>query len=207
MYVRIITRIVRLLFSPAKEWAVIDSEKASVTSLYIGYAAPLALIPATAFVAMNFLMWELMKYDTQLTELLAELSFIAGVSYLLALAVPYVFALIVNVKVSLFCGQPSFVQALKTAVYSVTPVWLASALAMIPKLGFLVVPVGIAAVIYSLVLLWFGLATLMKVPKKTRIGFFISALCSVVVLGFVVIFTLSAVGSMYMFPFEVPDSE
>jgi hypothetical protein len=152
-----------------------------------------------------------MGFDT--SYLIKGLIVTMVVSYALALAEPYVFALIANAMAPAFGGQPNLVQALKVAVYSVTPIWVASILHFIPMLGGALggAPklfhftsfVVLLACIYTLALCFLGLSKLMKVPKENKIGFSIAAFAFMIALGLVIALILSIVGSSFMFPFAV----
>lgn len=87
--------------------------------------------------------------------------FSAIVGYALTFAVVYVAAMIVDVLAPTFGGQKNFGNALKLAVYSYTPYWLASVFLLVPFLKFLVI-LGL----YGVYLLYLGLPALMKVPKE-----------------------------------------
>jgi Yip1 domain len=85
----------------------------------------------------------------------------AIVQYLLAFVMVYVMALIIDALAPTFNGQKNQSNALKLAVYSMTPAWLAGVFSLIPGLRLL----GILG-LYGLYLLWVGLPPLMKVPQE-----------------------------------------
>jgi hypothetical protein len=144
---RLTERVKNILFHPSQEWAVIEQESTSVSELYRSYVVPLTAIGPVA--------------------LIIGLSAIghAVVNYVLALAGVYVLALIIDALAPTFQGTKSNIQALKVAVYSSTPAWLAGVFILIPALGFLQI-LGL----YSLYLLYLGLPVLMKAPR-TRLWF------------------------------------
>jgi hypothetical protein len=85
---------------------------------------------------------------------------IAVVRYLLSFVIVYVMALVVDALAPTFHGQKNQPNALKLATYSMTPVWLAGALSLIPGLR----PLGILG-LYGVYLFWFGVL-LMKTPNE-----------------------------------------
>jgi hypothetical protein len=175
--VDIVSRVKNILLQPVKEWGVIDGESASVNSLYTNYAILLALIPAVAGFIGNSLIGFSMMGMTIRTPIVAGLV-LAIMSYVIGLAMLYVVALIINALAPQFNGKLDLVQALKVAVYSATPVWVASILLIIPVLGVLV----LLAAIYSLVLFWLGAPRLMRVPEDKKVVFNIVVIvCAVVV--------------------------
>lgn len=181
----IIARIKGILLSPVQEWGVIDTESASVSSLYTKYAALLALIPAVAsFIGTSLIGITVMEITVR-TPIVTGLV-VAVISYALALAMLYVLALIANALAPQFGGQPNVVQALKVAVYSATPQWVVSIVLILPKLSLIAALVGI----YGLVLMWLGLPRLMKVPDEKKVAyniiFIICAIVAFIVIGFIV---------------------
>ena len=86
---------------------------------------------------------------------------IAVVRYLLSFVIVYVMALVVDALAPTFDGQKNQPNALKLATYSMTPVWLAGALSLIPGLR----PLGILG-LYGVYLFWLGVPVLMKAPNE-----------------------------------------
>ena len=74
--------------------------------------------------------------------------------------------LVIDALAPTFNGQKNQPNALKLAVYSMTPAWLAGIFSLIP--GFRVL--GIVG-LYGLYLLWVGLPPLMKSPEEKSIGY------------------------------------
>ena len=91
-------------------------------------------------------------------------------------------ALIIDGLAPTFSGQKNQENAMKLAVYSMTPAWLAGVFALIPGLGFL----RLLALLYGVYVFWLGLPILMK-PPQDRLGPYALAviLCGIV-LSFVV---------------------
>jgi hypothetical protein len=71
-----------------------------------------------------------------------------------------VLAFIIDIVAPLFGGKKDFDAALKLAVYSFTPVWLAGIFLLLPGLHFLVL-----TAFYGVYVLAAGLPRLMKTPK------------------------------------------
>ena len=65
-------------------------------------------------------------------------------------------ALIIDGLAPTFSGQKNQENAMKLAVYSMTPAWLAGVFALIPGLGFL----RLLALLYSVYVFWLGLPIL-----------------------------------------------
>jgi len=145
----------------------IAAETTDVKSLYVGYAAILALIPAICgFIGMTVIGVSMPIVGTIRTPIAAGLAQLI-IGYVLGLGVIYLVGMIVNALAPTFSGEKNLIQALKLVIYSSTPVWIAGVLSLIPMLGVLT----IIAALYGLYLLYIGLPVLMKNPEDKSIGY------------------------------------
>ena len=178
----LVARVKGILLSPRSEWAVIESEPATVGSLYSGYIVPLALIPCVAgFIGLSVFGYTLMGTTIKLS--MASGLEAAIVRYVLALAGTWVLALIIDALAPTFGGTKNPIAALKVAAYSSTASWVAGVFAILPVLAAL----GILG-LYSLYLLYLGLPALMKSPADKSLGYTI-----VVIVAAIVIFAIAGV--------------
>jgi hypothetical protein len=143
-------RIRAILLAPHREWPAIAREKREASAAIIPYVAILGLVPALS----HFIGASLVGWYAPIPRSLAG----ALASYLSAFAVVYIVALIIDALAPTFGAQKDFAAALKLAVYSYTPVWLAGAFLIVPGLSFLVM-LGL----YGVYLLRTGLPILMRV--------------------------------------------
>jgi hypothetical protein len=151
-------RVKAILLTPQTEWQEIAREPSDTAGLFSRYVAILALIPALAgFIGSSLIG----RYSPILSGIVGAI-----VSYVLAFVVTYVVALIVDALAPTFGAQKNFPNALKLAVYSYTPVWLAGIFWLIPGLSFLTV-LGL----YGLYLLWLGLPPLMQAPRDKALPY------------------------------------
>jgi hypothetical protein len=147
----LLNRVKAILLTPHTEWPVIAREKSDVSALFMRYVAILALIPALAhFIGTTLVGW----YAPIWSSLAGAL-----VTYLSGFAIVYVLALIIDALAPRFGAQKDFAGALKLAVHSYTPVWIAGIFWLLPGLSFLVI-LGL----HGVYLLWAGLPILMRVP-------------------------------------------
>jgi hypothetical protein len=154
----LIYRVKGILLEPHAEWRVIAEEKGDASALFIRYVAILALIPALArFVGAALVGW----YAPILSSLAGAL-----VIYLSGFAIVYGLALIIDALAPMFGAQKDFAAALKLAVYSATPVWIAGIFLLVPGLSFLVI-LGLQGVY----LLWTGLPILMRAPAEKTLPY------------------------------------
>ena len=161
----LVARIKALLFQPKEEWPKIDSEPATVGSLYAGYVIHLAAIPIICTL-LGSVVFGLgingITYRPSVFEALAS----AILQYALQLGGVYVFALIIDALAPSFGGRKDSVSAFKLAAYSATAAWLAGIFLLVPGLSVLTL-LGL----YSLYLLYTGVPVLMKVPPERTFTF------------------------------------
>src|SRR5690242_7890111 len=115
----LIDRVKNILANPRAEWPKIAEEPATVGSLYTGYILILAAIGPIA-----------MAIRAPMLLLGAAI-----VSYVIALAITYVIALIVDALAPAFGGEKNFVASLKLVAYAHTAAWVAGIFRLIPYLG------------------------------------------------------------------------
>ena len=109
----------------------------------------------------------------------------------------YVFGIVINALAPSFGSKQDLPSAMKLAVFSMTPGWIAGVLYIIPMLGVLV----ILASLYGIYVLYLGFNTpLMETPKDKVIIYLVVSIVVVTVLMIVVsvilgaIFTVGTVG-------------
>ena len=158
----IVQRVKGICLKPKEEWQTIAGETTSTADLLKNYALPLAAVGAIAtFIGMTFVGFSVPFVGTVRTPLVSGL--IGGVVQLALMLVGiYVLALIIDALAPKFGGEKNSAQALKVAVYSFTPGWVAAALNILPSLGQLA---GLAG-IYGIYLMHLGLPRLMKSPPE-----------------------------------------
>jgi hypothetical protein len=193
----LVARVQAIALKPKEEWLKIKAETTSVSELFTSYAMILAAIPAAAqFVGYGligrrypFIGWVRMGLGTSLLR--------AVFSYILSLVMVYVFALIINALAPTFGSAPNQLNAMKLAVFSMTPGWVAGILYVVPFLEWLV----ILASLYGLYVLYLGFAApMMETPKEKVMTYLVVSIVVVVVLSVVVGLVLGAifaVGGVY----------
>src|SRR4029079_15889000 len=142
-------RVQNIIVKPSQEWEVIAGETASTPDLIKNYALPLVAIGVIAGFIGSTLIGSF-RFATGLAVTIA-----AGV---MALVGDYVLGLIINALAPRFGAEKNSAQALKLAVCSATPGWVAGVLNILPALGVLASLAGL----YGLYLLYLGLPPPMK---------------------------------------------
>jgi len=82
---------------------------------------------------------------------------VALFTFCMAIVGVFVLGFIINALAPTFGGEQNSTQAMKLAVYSYTPAWIAGALQILPLLGIF----AIFAALYGLYLLYLGIPRLM----------------------------------------------
>jgi len=169
---QLVERVKAILLTPQTEWPVIAREPGEVSLLFTRYVAILALIPALAGFIGMFLVGSYVRFMPGLMT--------AIVSYVMTFVLVYVVALIVNALAPTFDAQKNFPNALKLAVYSYTPAWLAGIFLLIPGLSFLTI-LGL----YGLYLMWLGLPPLMQAPRDKALPYAAAVVVCAVIIAIV----------------------
>jgi hypothetical protein len=194
MAIRTMDRIKGICLKPNAEWPVIEAETTSTRDLMLGYVVPLAAIgPIASFVGGVFIGRTIPFVGTYHVPLTTGLT-LAVVTYVLALVGIFVLSLIIDALAPSFGGQKNSAQALKLAVYSYTPAWVAGALSILTALGMLAIIAGF----YGLYLLYLGLPVLMKNPKEKSVGYTVVIVICAIVLSVVIGVVGGAVGGAGM---------
>lgn len=175
----LVQRVQSILLKPKEEWLVIKGESTTVTDLFTSYAMILAAIPAVFQFLGNILVGQRLPFVGVARWGLGRAFGSAVVSYVFALATVYIFAVIINALAPNFSSAQNMTNALKLAVYSMTPGWVAGVFYIIPALWVLT----LLASLYGLYILYLGFETpLMETPKDKVMGYMGVSIIVVIVL-------------------------
>jgi hypothetical protein len=186
------TRARNIIVTPTTEWPVIAEEQTSTGSLITGYVMPLAAISAIAgFIGGSIVGTTIPFVGRYRAPIVTGL---VGAVFMIVMAIVGVLILsfIIDALAPTFGAQKNKSQALKVAVYSYTPAWIAGVLQILPPLSVL----GILAGLYGIYLLYLGLPPLMKAPQDKAVGYTAVVVVCAIVLSFVVMM----VGGVLMAP-------
>ena len=163
-----------MLADPFAEWALIERESGDPAFLLSRYVAILALIPAVCGFIGACVIGAMVPGTGLVRAALFDGLFGAILGYVMAFAIVLLLALIINLLAPLFGGQKDFDSALKLAVYSYTPVWLAGIFLLLPGLRFLIL-LGL----YAAYVLLLGLPRLMKSPEQNSYAYaLVAVICA-----------------------------
>lgn len=190
----LIERAKNIILTPAKEWDVIKGENLTIADMFMKYALILAAIPAVAgfigYVVIGMSFGGLGTFRWPVGTALVW----AILSYVLSLAGIFALAFIIDALAPTFGCTKDLTAAVKIAVFSYTPAWVAGVLGIIPALSVLV----ILASIYSLYLMYMGLQKIKEPAKDKLLPYFIVSIVALIVIYWLVGFIVSriALGSM-----------
>jgi hypothetical protein len=174
----LVDRVKKICLTPQSEWSVIAGESTSTQALMTEYVLPLAGAAAVAgfvgnsLVGRGFFLVGSFRVPIVTGITLAVFSVVAAVIGCI------VISMIINALAPQFGAQPSSEQALKLAVYSFTPAWVAGLFQILPALAILT----LLGSLYGLYLLFLGLPRLMQCPPDKAVGYtVVVVLCALVV--------------------------
>jgi len=179
----LIERAKNIMLSPKTEWEAVANEEPNVQQILTAYVLPLALIPAVAIlIGWGVIgMWGFTSFNYGIAVALVQL--------LNAFIAVLVTAFVIDALAPSFGSQKNFGKALQLVAYSMTPVWIAGILNIIPTIGWLGSLIGL----YGLYLLYLGIAPLMKTPEDKRVGYLIVSIVILLVVYFVIAAILTAI--------------
>src|SRR6185503_5349993 len=173
----VVNRAKNICLTPNTEWPVIAAEPTPPATLITEYVVPLAAIGAVAgFIGGSIVGTSMGMFGSYRIPLVTGLT-LAVFTFVMAIVTCFVISLIINALAPTFGGQKDSNQALKVAVYSFTPAWVAGVLQILPLLG------GLIGIISGLYLLYLGLPRLMKCPQDKAVGYtVVVVICAIVVM-------------------------
>lgn len=171
-----IARIKNILLQPAAEWEVIRSEPADTRGLFMTYVVPMAAIgPIAGLIGGQLFGHSALGVVWRASIGSAVASAVLG--YILAVGACYLLGLIIEFLAPTFGANKDRGQAMKVAVYSSIPAWLAGVFQLVPALQVLSI-VGL----YGLYLLYLGLPKLMQAPEDKAMPYLIVTILAAIVM-------------------------
>lgn len=171
----IVDRVKSICLKPKDEWQVIAGETSTTADLLKNYALPLAAIGAAAgFIGRSLIGTSMMGFTYRAPIVNGLVT--AAVGLAATLVIVYVLSIIISELAPKFGAEKNRAQALKVAVYSLTPGWVAGVLQIIPALGLLT----LVAMCYGVYVLYLGLLGVMKSPQDKAVTYTVAVVgCAV----------------------------
>jgi len=188
----IVERAKSVCVSPDSAWAAIASERTEAAPLITGYVLPLAGAAAVAqLIGVSLVGQNLGLLGTYRMPLATALG-MAVASLVFAAVGVVLLSIMIDALAPIFGAERSREQALKVAVYSATPVWLAGLLQIVPVLGVL----ALIGALYALYLLYLGLPRLMKCPADKTVAYFGTVIACAFLIGVIGSTLIGRIGSV-----------
>jgi hypothetical protein len=186
----LVARAQAILLKPKEEWVKIKGESTSIAQLFTSYAVLLAAVPAAAQFIGNGLVGKRIPFVGWVRAPIGSALFQAILYYVFTLVSVYIFGIVINALAPSFGSKQSMENAMKLAVYSMTPMWIGGVFYIIPFLTFL----AWLASLYGLYILYLGFDNpLMDTPKEKVVGYLLVSIVVIVVLSMVVFLVLGAI--------------
>jgi len=195
----ILNHIWGLYTHPKDEWQTIEKRHESLMYSLM-HILVVALIPAICgYYAAAHIGWtigvgEPIKISPSSAQIMAVAMYFALVLGVFALAY------LIQWMAKTFDSNPTFVQSLELAAYTATPMLMVGITTLFPVLWFVALA-GIAAVSYSVYLLYSGVPIMMNIPEDK--GFIYSS--SVVTCGLVLLVAIMALSAMFWTTGFIPE--
>ncbi|MBN2346616.1 MAG: DUF1282 family protein [Candidatus Aminicenantes bacterium] len=190
----LVERAKNIILTPAKEWEVIKGESLTVSDMFTKYAMILAAIPAIAgFIGYVVIGMSFGGFGTFRLPVGNALVW-AILSYVFSLGGVFLLAFIIDALAPSFGCAKDMTAAVKIAVFSYTPAWLAGIVNIIPALSILV----LLASLYALYLIYLGLQKIKEPAKDKLLGYFVVSVVALIVIYLLIGFIVGriAMGSM-----------
>jgi len=181
----VIQRAINIMLYPASEWIEIGEESPEQKSLLYRYTLFLSFIPAlTHFI--RYWVFGVSTSDGALEVSIVYAILSAAGDIGIALFCCWFVSYLVNALIPLFASMQNFLRSMQLVAYSLTPLWLASLLDIVPSLRLLMILFSF----YGIYILYHGLPVVLKTPSAKVASF-------IVVIVFLVIFVYGL--STYLF--------
>ncbi|MEW6990710.1 Yip1 family protein [Colwelliaceae bacterium 6441] len=186
----ILNHIWGLYAHPKEEWHTIEKRHESLIYSMV-HILTIALIPAIcSYYAAAHIGWSIGAGDviriSESSAMAMSIAMYVGLS-----AGVFALANLIQWMAKTFDATPDFTQSLELAAYTATPLLMVGLTALYPVLWFVTVA-GLAALTYSVYLLYSGIPIMMNIPEEK--GFIYAS--SVVTCGLVLLVSLMAVSAI-----------
>jgi hypothetical protein len=186
----IVSRVKGIVLKPKDEWTTIKGEDTPIATLFTGYAMILAAIPAIAhFIGLGIL-GRRIPFVGWIRYPMGKAFLYAILSYVFSLASVYLLGFIINALAPTFGSKQNMQNAMKLAVYTWTPAWIAGALNIYTQLAIL----AFLASLYCIYVLYLGFSEpLMDTPNDKVVTYLIVSIVVAFILMIVASVILGAI--------------
>lgn len=179
----LVERAKNIITTPKTEWEVISNEEPNIQQILVGYVFPLALIPTIA----TIIGWGVVG-------ILGYTSFTYGIAMgLVQLINAFLSVVIAGFVIDALAGSfgstKNLGRAVQLVAYSMTPIWIAGILNILPSISWLAFLLSL----YSIALLYQGITPLMKTPEDKKAVYMIISIVVIIAVYWIISLILSAI--------------
>lgn len=183
----LIERVKNILFTPDKEWDVINGEQPNTPGIITGYVLPLAGAAAVAafigygVIGRRVLGFRIAGMEWGLYHAISIL--VMGIGSVLLCA------LIIDALAPSFGSEKNMGRSVQLVAYAYTPAWIGGLFSILPVIAL----IGSIAGLYGLYLLYIGIPKLKKTPVANHAGYFVVSIVVLIAIYFIISLIMSKV--------------
>jgi hypothetical protein len=176
----LIERVKKILFTPDKEWDVINNEQPNIPGIITGYVLPLAGAAAVAaFIGYGLIGFRILGFRVNGIEwgLYHAIS-----KLVMGIGSVSLCALIIDAFAPSFGSEKNMGRSVQLVAYAYTPAWIGGLFSILPVISI----IGSIASLYGLYLLYIGMPKLKKTPAANQAGYFIVSIVVLIAIYFII---------------------
>lgn len=189
MLQQLIQRAIGIMFKFQDEWKTIQGEKWTVQDLFVKYALILGAIPAVCGFIGYALIGRTAPIIGTFRVPIGNAILWMVLQYVFSMGMVFGVAMVMDALAPTFGAKKDLLTSLKVVVFSWTAAWVGGVFMIVPAMA----PLSFLAGIYALVLLFFGMKTIRKVPADKLIGYYVAVLAVSLVLSVLVFVIVDAI--------------
>lgn len=179
----LVQRAKNIIISPKTEWEVVANEEPNIQQILMGYVFPLALIPTIATIigwgAIGILGFTSFTYGIAMGLVQLINAFLSVI----------IAGFVIDALAGSFGSTKNLGRSIQLVAYSMTPIWVAGILNILPAISWLPFLIGL----YAIALLYQGLTPLMKTPEDKKVVYLIVSIVVLIAVYWIISLILSAI--------------
>ena len=179
----LVQRAKNIIVSPKTEWEVVANEEPNIQQILMGYVFPLALIPTIATIigwgAIGILGFTSFTYGIAMGLVQLINAFLSVI----------IAGFVIDALAGSFGSTKNLGRSIQLVAYSMTPIWVAGILNILPAISWLPFLIGL----YAVALLYQGLTPLMKTPEDKKVVYLIVSIVVLTAVYWIISLILSAI--------------
>jgi len=179
----LVQRAKNIIISPKTEWEVVANEEPNIQQILMGYVFPMALIPTIATIigwgAIGILGFTSFTYGIAMGLVQLINAFLSVI----------IAGFVIDALAGSFGSTKNLGRAVQLVAYSMTPIWIAGILNILPAISWLPFLLGL----YAIALIYQGLSPLMKTPEDKKAVYLVVSIVVLTAVYWIISLILSAI--------------